>query len=188
MKGFGFSIQAAVSLASLAAVRARCYRSTRDARDVNSAKAAAGSSNSAVGTEWQTKRDVASKATPGRWDACACRNYPAPDASPSSEEILGQPAQIAQELLMAMTFVTVSDDSSLQDIERSKQGGGAVTLIIVGHGSATTFFIGSPGCVRSTPESGSSHPHTAPSPAAADSDTDRPHQSASRQTCRRATA
>ena len=57
-------------------------------------------------------------------------------------KLLVQPAQKAQELLVSMPFVTLSNHPSLQDIERSKQGGGAVAFVVVGHGSAATLFHG----------------------------------------------
>ncbi len=42
----------------------------------------------------------------------------------------------ADELLMAMTLHAAPDDRALQDVERRKQRGRAITYVIVGHGPA----------------------------------------------------
>src|SRR5262249_8519401 len=47
-----------------------------------------------------------------------------------------EPAQEAQELLMAMTRIMLRDHSALADVERGKQAGRAVPFILVGEGSA----------------------------------------------------
>ncbi len=56
----------------------------------------------------------------------------------------------ADELLMAVTLHVAADDGSVEDIERSEQGGGAMALVVVGQVPARPFFIGRPGWVRSS--------------------------------------
>ena len=51
-----------------------------------------------------------------------------------------QTAQKAQELLVPMPFVALADHAPLQDFQGGKQGGGAVALVVVGHGSAAALF------------------------------------------------
>src|SRR5271166_1818361 len=41
---------------------------------------------------------------------------------------------------MPMPLVKVSYDFALQQVERGKQGGGAVSLVVVGHGAAASFL------------------------------------------------
>jgi hypothetical protein len=42
------------------------------------------------------------------------------------------------ELLMAVTLHVVSHDGAVEDVESGEQRGGAVTLVIVGHGTGAT--------------------------------------------------
>ena len=53
-------------------------------------------------------------------------------------------------LLMAMPRHAVADDSAVERDQGGKQRRRAVALVVVGHGAATPFFSGSPGCVRSS--------------------------------------
>ncbi len=46
----------------------------------------------------------------------------------------------ANELLMAMTPHTLAEDLALKDIESREQGGDAMPLVIVGHGSGATLL------------------------------------------------
>ena len=55
-------------------------------------------------------------------------------------ELAIEAAQEAQELLVPMALETLTDDAPLEDTERSKQGGGSVALVVVGHGTATALL------------------------------------------------
>jgi hypothetical protein len=44
-----------------------------------------------------------------------------------------QVVEKAQEFLVAMTRLVLSDNRTVHDVERSKQGGGAVPVVIVGY-------------------------------------------------------
>src|SRR5277367_2796098 len=59
-------------------------------------------------------------------------------------------AQEAEPFLMAMPLLAESIDFAGGGIEGSEQGRCAVALVIVRHGGAPAFFIGRPGCVRSS--------------------------------------
>ena len=41
----------------------------------------------------------------------------------------------ADELLMAMALHVLADDGAIEDVERGKERGGPMSLVIVGHGS-----------------------------------------------------
>ena len=56
----------------------------------------------------------------------------------------------ADELLMAMAWHVAADDRAVEHVERGEQRGGAVAHVVVGHGAGRPFFIGRPGCVRSS--------------------------------------
>src|SRR3954449_7859296 len=53
-------------------------------------------------------------------------------------------AQEAHELLMAVALHVAADDGAVEDVERSKQGRGAMALVV-----GRPFFSGRPGRVRS---------------------------------------
>ena len=55
----------------------------------------------------------------------------------------------ADKLLMAVSLHALADDLALKHVESCEQRRDAMTLVIVGHGAGTPFFIGNPGCVRS---------------------------------------
>src|SRR4051812_30668151 len=57
--------------------------------------------------------------------------------------------QEAHELLMAVALHVAADDGPVEDVERSEQGRGAMTLVVVRHGAERPFFSGRPGWVRS---------------------------------------
>ncbi len=44
------------------------------------------------------------------------------------------------ELLMPMTLHVAADDGAIENIEGGKQGGGAMALVIMGHGATTTLL------------------------------------------------
>ena len=46
----------------------------------------------------------------------------------------------ADELLMTVTLHVAADDRTVEDVERSDQGRGAVALVVVGHGSGATLL------------------------------------------------
>src|SRR5690606_12499119 len=46
----------------------------------------------------------------------------------------------ANELLMAMALHVAADDGPVEHIQRSEQCGGAVALVIMGHGSGAAFL------------------------------------------------
>ena len=50
--------------------------------------------------------------------------------------------QEADELLMPVTLHAAADDRSIQDVERGEQGGRAVALVVVGHGSGAPLLHG----------------------------------------------
>ena len=50
--------------------------------------------------------------------------------------------QEADELLMPMAWHTTADHLAIQDVERGEQGGGAVALIVVGHGASPSLLHG----------------------------------------------
>ena len=52
----------------------------------------------------------------------------------------------ANELLMAVALHAATDDLAFQDVERGKQSGGAMPLVV----AQRPFFIGKPGWVRSS--------------------------------------
>ena len=56
----------------------------------------------------------------------------------------------ANELLVAMALHVAANDGAIEDVEGCEQRGGAVTFVVVRHGSAAALFIGSPGWVRSS--------------------------------------
>ena len=56
----------------------------------------------------------------------------------------------ADELLMAVALHVAADDRAVEHVEGGEQGGGAVPLVVVGHGAGRPFFIGRPGWVRSS--------------------------------------
>jgi hypothetical protein len=45
-----------------------------------------------------------------------------------------------QELLMTMPGIALADDAAFDDVERGKQRGGPVTLVVVSVGAAATGF------------------------------------------------
>src|SRR6266478_5763109 len=49
------------------------------------------------------------------------------------------------ELLMAMALHTATDDLAFQDVERGKQGGGAMPLVVMRHCRATALLDGQAG-------------------------------------------
>ena len=51
-------------------------------------------------------------------------------------------------------LLALADDLTVKDVERSEQRGRAVALVVARHGGCTPFFIGRPGCVRSSACSG----------------------------------
>src|SRR5207302_11025558 len=51
----------------------------------------------------------------------------------------------ADELLMSVALHTAPDDLAFQDIEGGEQSGGAVALVIVGHGGAAPLLHWQPG-------------------------------------------
>jgi hypothetical protein len=57
-------------------------------------------------------------------------------------ELVIQNAQKAQELLVAMPFVALSNHASLQDFQCGKQGRGSVALVVMRHRSAAALFHG----------------------------------------------
>ena len=61
-------------------------------------------------------------------DGLVCRNI-ALDAVEKSDE-----------LLVAMALHILSDDSSIQNVQRRKQGGCAVALVIMGHGCPASLL------------------------------------------------
>ena len=56
----------------------------------------------------------------------------------------------ADELLMAVALHAPADDRALEHVEGGEQRGGAVALVVVGHGPGRPFLIGRPGWVRSS--------------------------------------
>ena len=54
-----------------------------------------------------------------------------------------------QELSMPMARHASPDNSAVQHVQRCKQGGGAVSLVVMGHGAGAPLFMGNPGWVRS---------------------------------------
>ena len=50
---------------------------------------------------------------------------------------------------MAMALVAYSNHRALENFQRGEQGGGAVALVVMGHGARATFFMGNPGFERS---------------------------------------
>jgi len=56
----------------------------------------------------------------------------------------------ADELLMAMALHATSDDLAFEYVEGGEQRGGAVTLVIMGHGAGAALLHGKPGWVRSS--------------------------------------
>ena len=57
--------------------------------------------------------------------------------------------QEADELHVAVALHAAADDGSVEQAERGEQGGGAVALIVMGHGLTAPGLIGNPGWVRS---------------------------------------
>ena len=52
------------------------------------------------------------------------------------------PVEEADELLMAVLLHALADHPTVEHIERREQGGGAVALVVVGHGSGPTLLHG----------------------------------------------
>ena len=55
-----------------------------------------------------------------------------------------------QKLIIAVLGQTLADHRALMDIEGGEQGGGAVTIVVMGIVPFLPGFIGKPGCVRSS--------------------------------------
>ncbi len=53
-----------------------------------------------------------------------------------------QPPQEAQKLLVTVLGHALADNSPIQDIQCREQGGSTMPLVVVGHGSAASFFHG----------------------------------------------
>jgi hypothetical protein len=71
--------------------------------------------------------------------------------------------QEGEELLMTMARFALGDDRAVEHVEGGEQGGGAVTLVVVGPRCSRTPWEAGVGCVRG-PGSGSSHRRKAPQP------------------------
>src|SRR5437763_8517594 len=56
----------------------------------------------------------------------------------------------ADQLLMGVPLHAAAEHHAVQDVEGGEQGGGAVALVVVGHGSALPDLSGRPGWVRSS--------------------------------------
>ena len=56
----------------------------------------------------------------------------------------------ADELLVPVALHAAAEHAPVEHVEGGEQGGGAVALVVVGHGAARLFFMGRPGWVRSS--------------------------------------
>ena len=68
----------------------------------------------------------------------------------AGRDVALQRVEEADELLMPVALHVSAGDCAVQHVERGEQRGGAVALVIVGHGAPRPFFSGRPGWVRSS--------------------------------------
>ena len=56
----------------------------------------------------------------------------------------------ADELLVPVALHAAAEHAPVEHVEGGEQGGGAVALVVVGHGAGAACFMGRPGWVRSS--------------------------------------
>src|SRR5271156_3289746 len=75
-----------------------------------------------------------------RWNACGWRSYRGRGEDRVFWRLPVDGPQEAQELVMAVALHALSDHRTGGDIERGKQGSGAMALVIMRHGAGSTLF------------------------------------------------
>ena len=103
-----------------------------------------------VGVKWKVKRGC--RSSQASILGCLCGRVVVED---HVDDLAGWHVALdgveeADELLMPVTLHAVPDHLAVEHVERGEQGGGAVALVVVGHGRQRPFLIGSPGWVRSS--------------------------------------